>query len=213
LQKIKEAEVLDDVSKGFQAFILAEMDRRFTPVEDVQPIALATVLDPRFKKLYFSSPAAFAKAANFIAREVKEAMTSEAAEAAQQVDECRKNSGAGDSLWSDHDELVARSIAASVDDFGVVYPLELRQYLAKPISPSNEDPLVLWEGMKHEFPHLYKLQSRYLPMLGTSVASERLFSKAGLIVTDLTSRLTPEHVSQRLFLATVSPELWRESST
>ena len=77
---------------------------------------------------------------------------------------------------------------------------ELNKYLeADPLSLS-EDPLHWWRNHETAFPLLAKLTKHYLCILGTSVATERVFSTAGDIVTAQPSNLSSEHEDQLLFL-------------
>jgi len=60
------------------------------------------------------------------------------------------------------------------------------------------DPLVFWKAAATTCPLLAALALLAIP--GSSVPCERLFSTAGLIVTDLRARLSPESVAVLLFL-------------
>lgn len=54
--------------------------------------------------------------------------------------------------------------------------------------------------MSHIFPSLYNLAMTHLAVQGTSVASERVFSTAGAVISDRRSRLAPEMVNALIFL-------------
>ena len=54
---------------------------------------------------------------------------------------------------------------------------------------------------KNELPIVATLAKKYLCVCGTSVPSERLFSKGGYIVGDLCNRLPPDTVNMLIFLA------------
>ena len=69
-----------------------------------------------------------------------------------------------------------------------------------PVNP-EDDPLLWWKDEAHRLPILAGLARKYLSPCGTSVASERLFSKAGYIVSDLQARLSPDSVNKLVFLA------------
>jgi len=51
------------------------------------------------------------------------------------------------------------------------------------------------------YPFLTILARKFLTIQATSVASERVFSKGGLIVTDHRATLTNDHASQLVFLS------------
>jgi len=53
-----------------------------------------------------------------------------------------------------------------------------------------------WEGNKSQFPLLYNLAAKYLAIPATSVSSERSFSKAGLTIGKLRTRLTGQHIDE-----------------
>lgn len=189
-----------------QKFILAELDRRFEKAECITPLAVATILDPRFKKIYFQSALATSRAINFISGEMKKDFEKNAA--TSPTPEAKPDEASSDSIWAFHDEFVKTKQQGHSDKSSGGVPIELDQYLKRPILSMDKNPFEAWELMKSEFPNLYQQAMRYLPVTATSVPSERLFSEAKLVLSDLRSRLTPEHFSQLLFLASISPNLW-----
>lgn len=201
----------DPIAEKFRRFILAELNRRFINIEKVPSIAIATILDPRFKKTYFNDRVAVSSALNRISHEMKQIIRTEANEAVASVtqieteDATEENS---EDLWQIHKANMMRSVAVSADEISEGHPVELRQYLNKPITAITTNPLETWENMKVEFPHLYIIARQYLSIIATSVPAERLFSEAGLIITDKRSRLTGEHLSQLIFLSSVSENFW-----
>ena len=78
--------------------------------------------------------------------------------------------------------------------------VEISTYLDLPVVEMDSDPLQWW---KHEEKHLplAVLAKKYLCICGTSVPSERLFSKSGFIVDAFRSCLMPEKVNMLTFLA------------
>ena len=65
----------------------------------------------------------------------------------------------------------------------------------------DSDPLQWWKHEEKHLPVLAVLAKKYLCICGTSVPSERLFSKSGFIVDAFRSRLLPEKVNMLTFLA------------
>lgn len=60
----------DTVLKVLKCKLLKEMNTRFQQVESVRTYAVATLLDPRFKRMYFTSPRADADAVTWISTQV-----------------------------------------------------------------------------------------------------------------------------------------------
>ena len=77
---------------------------------------------------------------------------------------------------------------------------EIKRYRAEKPAGLNENPLTWWRSNEREYPLLARLAKQYLCVPGTSIASERVFSTAGDIVTAKRSCLTPDHVNELLFL-------------
>ena len=65
---------------------------------------------------------------------------------------------------------------------------------------SDKSPIEFWMENTKLYPHLAKLAPKYLVCQASSVASEKIFSTAGDIVTDNRARLDPESVEALVFL-------------
>jgi zinc finger BED domain-containing protein 1 (E3 SUMO-protein ligase ZBED1) len=78
---------------------------------------------------------------------------------------------------------------------------QIDRYLQSPNDDDDdEDVLLYWKAKEHMYPQLAILARKYLAVPATSCASERLFSAAGLIVSDLRSSLLPDTASCLVFL-------------
>ena len=78
---------------------------------------------------------------------------------------------------------------------------ELAFYLDFPMVSIDQNPLESWKTEQGRFPILAQLAKKYLCVCGgTSVPSERIFSKAGYINDHLRSRLLPKNVDKLVFL-------------
>jgi len=62
------------------------------------------------------------------------------------------------------------------------------------------------------YPHIAKIAEPYLSLVATSVPSERLFSKAGNIMTTKRNRLKGEKLQQLLFLNSLNVDDWHLKS-
>ena len=77
---------------------------------------------------------------------------------------------------------------------------EVERYLAQDPVPTTTCPLDWWRENQSLFPLVAHVARRYLSAPPTSVASERLFSAAGLVYTDRRNRLAPKRADMLLFL-------------
>jgi len=102
---------------------------------------------------------------------------------------------------------VASSTVTRDDPGGI--NVELRQYLNQPIIPRDQDPLKYWQNVKHAYPVLFDIAKKYLSVIATSVPSERLFSKAGIIKSNARNRLTPKRLNVLLFLGSLNRDDWK----
>lgn len=85
--------------------------------------------------------------------------------------------------------------------------LQLSAFFEEIPPKRDSDPLAWWKANSSRYPKLNKLAREYLGPPPSSVASERLFSTAGDIVTDARSRLLPERAEQLIFLKVNLPAI------
>uniref|UniRef100_A0A914NVB0 BED-type domain-containing protein n=1 Tax=Meloidogyne incognita TaxID=6306 RepID=A0A914NVB0_MELIC len=79
--------------------------------------------------------------------------------------------------------------------------VEVNEYLHSKRLQITDDPFKYWSGENSiKWPLLTKLSHRYFSAPATSSESERLFSTAGLVVSNLRTRLLPDNVEKLLFL-------------
>ena len=78
---------------------------------------------------------------------------------------------------------------------------EMERYIKQETIDGDDDPLVWWKYRVRDFPLLNKLARKYLAVPASSSPSERLFSKAGQIVTSQRAQLKPDQANMLVFLA------------
>jgi hypothetical protein len=69
----------------------------------------------------------------------------------------------------------------------------------------HTNPLVWWKLNETRFPHLARLARKILCIPATSASSERVFSTAGLTITQARASLKPENASSLIFLHDTIP--------
>jgi hypothetical protein len=77
---------------------------------------------------------------------------------------------------------------------------EVEKYKGFPQTAMSDNPLHFWKERNMDFPHLTILAEQYLCVQASSVASERVFSTTGDIVTATRACLKPEQVDALVFL-------------
>lgn len=75
----------------------------------------------------------------------------------------------------------------------------MRQYVANKVICHEKDPLKFWEENKVVNKALASVATKFLCVLATSVPAERVFSKAGLVLTYRRNRLKPHVVDKIIF--------------
>jgi hypothetical protein len=183
-----------------------QLIRRFSNIEDNLIIAEPTLLDPRFKKYGFADPAAFEK--------TKAAITKAASHIVLNVqsDNDETSSGNNDhndgsdndaqkdefSIWADYDNKTS-SVFLN-DNATAAGIVEVNRYIQEPIIKRSQNPLMWWKERKFTYPRLFELMKTRLCIPATSVPCERVFSKAGLTISDKRSRLSAQKVQKLLFI-------------
>ena len=79
---------------------------------------------------------------------------------------------------------------------------QIKQYLQEPVEKLTCDPLIYWHGSN--FTCLKYIAQEQLAVIGTSVPSERLFSKTGRIMTKERCNLDASHLSDLTFLGSLN---------
>lgn len=189
--------------------------KRFGNAEANHLRAISTILDPRFKRLHFKQLVQCSQAVNCIAkyvREIDRTKTNTSIDPVTEPDEAGTTSVQTNNLWSHHEDLLKRQVM-SEDGRHQVHdqmPTDLRHYLNQPLAKLGENPMNYWcQDYKAVYPTLSIVAQKFLPLVATSVPSERLFSRAGNILTDNRSKLSPEHLQQLLFLNSLSAKEWQ----
>lgn len=78
---------------------------------------------------------------------------------------------------------------------------ELNNYLSMPKVDLEINPLEWWKIHGNSFPSLKTLAKIYLPIQGSSVAAERIFSTGGNVITRKRASLLPKNAEMQIFLA------------
>ncbi|EFN65135.1 Zinc finger BED domain-containing protein 1, partial [Camponotus floridanus] len=175
------------------------LSMRFGQIENNSIVAISTILYPRFKKLHFNQPLACSHTIGRIPgwlRELDQTNVSNDVIAETNM----KISDKIDDLWSFHDDLLKSKNVHTAQQHQDEIPTDLKHYLNQPMIDRRENSMRYWINFASVYPTLSIIAKKYLAIVGTSVPSERLFSRAGNILTDSRNRLSPDHLQELLFL-------------
>ncbi|XP_029345286.1 zinc finger BED domain-containing protein 1 isoform X2 [Acyrthosiphon pisum] len=207
IKKTESIDLTHPTALTLKRAMLDNLNHRFGRMEERSLLSISTILDPRFKTIHLNNPLASSRAIKFIKNQINEIKNN--------CDEpSSSNQGFSDddsdSLWSVHNELVTKKKAASQssEQSEERIPTELKHYLNQPTIPLGDDILKYWDINGNMFPLLKIIVQPFLSVVATSVPSERLFSKAGNIMTEKRNRFKGEKLQQLLFLSSLNFEDW-----
>ncbi|XP_057694193.1 E3 SUMO-protein ligase ZBED1-like isoform X1 [Corythoichthys intestinalis] len=189
-------------STSMVEFLQRQLREKLNQLQSMSIMFLATLLDPRFKKVGFFSPSKAAEAEKRLTMECAAIMSRTASSTSSSLSSSSSSSSepsqsvGGSKLWH-FDASVHQARTTNVTANATV---EVQKYLGAPNIPRVESPLQYWESQKCTLPTLYKLAVSYLCTPASSVPCERVFSKAGEILCKKRNRLSPKTLEKILFL-------------
>ncbi|XP_076134518.1 E3 SUMO-protein ligase ZBED1-like [Alosa pseudoharengus] len=157
--------------------------RRCRNVESIRILALATLLDPRFKTLGFGNQDNAREAERLLTGEcttIIRSTSQSTSQAEPSTSQGGQNPASTGNLWELLDSRVSET--QKTQSCNANATIEVKRYLNDAYLLRTEDPLKYWQAHKAVYPHLYALASKYLSLTGTSVPCERIFSKAGDVI-------------------------------
>ncbi|XP_055522718.1 zinc finger BED domain-containing protein 4-like [Wyeomyia smithii] len=144
--------------KQLKSALLDQFNSRFQHIELVDGLAIATLLDPRFKALHLQ-PISHANAVTMVSEKLKYFEREERGRrcaSTKIVDNVSSQLNNGDgNLWKIHDRLVVERTASMEHDKPGNISSELRNFLHQQVIPRTSDPLEAWDTIKTEYPNLY----------------------------------------------------------
>jgi zinc finger BED domain-containing protein 1 (E3 SUMO-protein ligase ZBED1) len=199
MENFKNNSALPNESQQLVVTLLEKLNSRFAGYEDNEVVTQSALLDPRFKKLSFNgySPRKLQIAIEQLKQKVCQVTI---AETETNMTQSRAPTNAENSqslLWKTFDEQYSVSTVINPTAAGII---EVDKYLQEPLLNRHEDPLSWWRNHKLLYPRLFILVKKRLCVPATSVPCERLFSKAGMVITERRNRMLPSKSSQVIFL-------------
>lgn len=196
----------NEIILDFKDEIKKQLASRFDSVEHSAILAISSTLDPRFKLMHFKNAMAKRKVINYLNKSVWEYNSSPTVN----NDTSDKDDSECD-IWEYHKQLTYKNIENksslhqnTTATTEISSESEVQVYLSSPVTPIKRNAIKIWKDMTYLYPKLAKIAMIYLPIVATSVPSERLFSDAGATITQDRNRLLGTRFSKLLFLNSVS---------
>lgn len=187
----------------------ASLIERFKNVELSNTLAFCTFLDPRFKLLPFSEEY-FAvnlkkKVIGMVTSTILEMQSNkEKPTVAERETEQSGNDGNSDtdeelSVWGAFKKTVSSNVKpkSTANSQAII---EVQRYLECDLVSRSKNPCEWWSKNKYYYPILSDIFRDMFCALATSVPCERLFSKAGQIITERRNRINSKKASMLIFL-------------
>ena len=166
----------DDCSlvKEMKETISDDLSARYIDSGISELIDKCSYLDPRFRTQYLNNTEETLMQVKSEAIGIAETIPMETSVQEDQPPSTKKSKGLGAILMRVAEDSEPSPITSSehIDK-------EMKFYLERPPIDPDADPLSWWSSEKSKLPVLAEMARKYLCVCGTSVPSERLFSKAG----------------------------------
>ncbi|XP_030763197.1 zinc finger BED domain-containing protein 1-like [Sitophilus oryzae] len=193
--------IMSEVGKNLINSLLASITVRFGNPENNLIMGKASFLDPRFKTKAFDSEDSLKRVKNNIQDEVvalikKNLQNNNVTEMSTNTEILENNDD--DIIWQDFDHCVKTSL--HITSPVAIAIAEIKMYSEEANLDRKKDPLIWWSERQRVYPWLSQLAKKYLCICATSVPCERIFSKAGQIVTERRNRLKSKNVEKLIFL-------------
>jgi hypothetical protein len=190
-----------EIAKEMKEMVADKLQSKYIPQNASELLDKCTFLDPRFKADYLADQDRTLSQLQSEALEIAETIAVEEVGIVDTREESesenppvpKKLKGLGAVLRNFCKEKRNESLSA------IERVEEKSTYLGLPTLGVEDDPLKWWKAEARRLPLLATLARKYLCICGTSVPSERLFSKAGYISGGLRARLSPVNVNRLVF--------------
>lgn len=171
------------------------LSKHFHQMEHNTILSGATFLDPQFKQRGFHDPAAITRIKDLLTTDMKKMIDKMSEKLSEPLSlNLDDDVAEDDDIWK---HLDFETVKVSSTSTALV---ELRQYTEEGNILKKENPLDWWKARENTYPRLSKLAKKYLSVVATSVPRERIYSKAGQMISERRSRLKSKNVEMILFL-------------
>ncbi|XP_070075782.1 E3 SUMO-protein ligase ZBED1-like isoform X1 [Drosophila takahashii] len=200
LKKVKDAKIHSEEGMRTKETVLEISEERLKDLLTNKILIKATMLDPRFKKMYFDSPILVREVSQTILKEMKGSTHEEDMPFFDDEMELAMHDSIASSENDSFLNLHNKTIQLHSSEPDKAEEKEMKLFFSIPNASWQTDPLEFWNDQKQTMPNLAAVALACLITPGSSVASERLASAIKCVVCDARSRMTDQHITERVFL-------------
>lgn len=203
-EKKQEHPIIQDL----RIFTVQRLQENFESFERNKQLAMASLLDPRFRKMPFQNSSLVAKYVtqlyDLIPRNKKsgETVTVDSNEHYDIWSAYKKFSLGDNSISQENLSDTKTDVPNSNDD-------EISSYFSSTISTVRADPLHLWQELAPTHPALYAVALKYLHVPATSMPSIHVFTSEGFSQVEQNLKLLENDMDNVLFLSNVPTDDWK----
>ena len=193
----------DPIIEKFKLKLYESVEIRLADwIQDNNIYAISCLLDPRFKsKGFFGGEQKVKAAKRMVKKEAKEMGLITETQAPEEKRIENRPATAPKDHWAVWD--IEMEASDKIDPYVPrdVLDSELDEFLGEQRIERSKDPLDWWVKIgKNKFPTLFEIAMKFMIVPATSTPSERVFSKAGILLNYLNNRLDPELVNMIITL-------------
>ncbi|XP_001356247.2 zinc finger BED domain-containing protein 4 [Drosophila pseudoobscura] len=191
----------NQITYDLRLFLVHQLEECFDSMEKNVHMAMATLLDPRFRSMPFCSA------------ELATQYVSDLYEIFQTHVKTRVPATVKEDATENYDIWAAYKVLSQEKHSQITEPNdqddEITSYFCGRINSVQEEPMKLWENLMHLHPFLHSLAKKYMHIPATAVPPATLFTDAGAAVEEQYTKLTGANMENTLFMADVPLDEWQ----
>ncbi|KAH8409962.1 hypothetical protein KR009_002193 [Drosophila setifemur] len=189
------------VTRELRMFAVRQLEEHFESLERNGHLAMASLMDPRFRNLPFQSGTLVAKYMTQLYDMVQAHVESGETLATGEDPDEQYDIWAAYRAFS-HDKHRHSNGSSDPDD-------EIATYFCSGISSLRADPLQLWQELAPAHPFLHSVAQKYLHIPASAIPPAHLFTADGATVAKQQAKLLDNDMGNVLFLADVPTNEWQ----
>ncbi|XP_040294327.1 E3 SUMO-protein ligase ZBED1-like [Bufo bufo] len=202
-QRDTDTEMLEKMKRRAKV----KLTDKYSDSQTMSVLEICTALDPRYKLNVSTDPSLTKQRIENELIQIQSSITSKSQSLPSGESSSTSNENSFDRarglafFLSKNNKLNANT--QMCDEAALNPTAEMELYFSLAVEPLNTKPLQWWKHSSEikRLPLLCVLAKKYLAIQATAVASERMWSKGGLITGGLRGRLKPSTVSNLIFLS------------